>query len=172
MQLGRTQFQAGQFEASERTFLDALAQADRLHPLHPYQLETNTELARLYFKMGANDRGKAALQRVISKLEVLQNPDDPGLARLHGELARACDRLGQLEEARVHYQRALPVALKMPKENQLDYLYLDMAVNAARRKQVAEADEYFTNALTAAQVLHPGGAIFEEIRGKRAEFGR
>ena len=170
MQRGKQQLQAGDLNAAEHSFNDAFEQAQRLHRWHPYQLETNTELARLYFKMGSYDRGKAALVRVIERLEVLQNAEDPGLGRLHSELGRVCDLLGQYDEARAHYLRALPVAMKTPAENQLDYLYLDMAVNAARRKAFAEADQYFENAQTAAQVLHPGGAILEEIRARRAEM--
>jgi len=172
MAFARSQAQAGDYTGAERSLRDALDQAQRLHPLHPYQLETNTELARVYFKMGEYERGKAALASVIGKLEVIQSEEDPGLARLHSELGRVCDLLGQLDEASAHYLRALPVALKVPVENRLDYLYLDMAVNAARRKRTAEADEYFSNATKAAQVLHPGGPIFEEIKQKRAETGR
>jgi tetratricopeptide (TPR) repeat protein len=168
----RRQMEAQQYAEAERSLLSAYDQANRLHRLHPYLLETDIELAQLYFKIGAYDREKAALTRAITRLEIVENEAHPGLAALYADLGRACDLLAQYDEARTHYLRALPVAEKRPAENELDYLYLDMAVNAARRKQIAEADAYFARATAVAQTLHPGGTIFEEIRAKRAEVGR
>ena len=66
-----------------------------------------------------------------------------------------------------HYAKALVVALQVPGQNAIDYLYLDMAVNAQRRGLADEADVLFARAESAARQLHPGGAIFEEIRAKR-----
>ena len=157
----------GDYAASERLLLDALAQADRLHPLHPYELETNTELARLYFKTGDYQKAKAALLRLVSKLESLYRGDHPSIGAMHGDLGRACDALGQFDEAREHYAKALDVALKVPAQNALDYLYLDMAVNAQRRGRPDEADDLFRKAEIVAQQLHPGGPIFAEIQAKR-----
>jgi tetratricopeptide (TPR) repeat protein len=168
----RRQMEAQQYTVAERSLLDAFAQASRLHRLHPYLLETDLELAQLYFRMGAYDREKVALARAISRLEIVENEAHPGLARMYADLGRACDLLGQRDEARLHYLRALPVAERLPAESQVDYLYLDMAVNAAHRKQMAEADDYFAKATAAAERLHPGGTIFEEIRARRAEVGR
>jgi len=168
----RRQMEAQQYAEAERSLLSAYDQANRLHRLHPYPLETDLELAQLYFKIGAYDREKAALTRAIKRLETVESEAHPGLARLYSDLGRACDLLAQYDEARTHYLRALPVAERLPVENELDYLYLDMAVNAARRKQIAEADGYFAKATAVAQRLHSGGTIFEEIRAKRAEVGR
>jgi tetratricopeptide (TPR) repeat protein len=167
MARARQERERGDYAAAERSLLDALAHADRLHPLHPYELETNTELARLYFKTGDNAKAKEALTRLVGKLETLYRPDHPSIGAMHGDLGRACDALGQFEEARAHYVKALAVALKVPAQNALDYLYLDMAVNAQRRGRMAEAETLFGQAETAARQLHPGGPIFEEIRAKR-----
>ena len=159
----------GDYAAAERSLLDALAQADRLHPLHPYELETNTELARLYFKTGDFAKAKAALTRLVSKLEVLYREDHPSIGAMQGDLGRACDALGELEEARAHYQKALAVALTVPAQNAIDYLYLDMAVNAQRRGLAAEAETLLNRAETAARQLHPGGPILDEIRSRRGK---
>jgi tetratricopeptide (TPR) repeat protein len=157
----------GDYAAAERSLLDALAQADRLHPLHPYELETNTELARLYFKIGDFGRAKEALTRLVGKLETLYRWDHPSIGAMHGDLGRACDALGQLDEAQAHYAKALSVALKVPAQNAIDYLYLDMAVNAQRRGHTAEADALFASAESAARELHREAAILQEIRAKR-----
>lgn len=167
MTQARQQRERGDYAASERSLLDALAQADRLHPLHPYELETNTELARLYFKTGEFGKAKDALTRLVARLETLYRNDHPSIGAMHGDLGRACDALGQLDEARTHYDKALAVALQVPAQNAIDYLYLDMAVNAQRRGLTVEADALFAKAESAGRQLHPGGAIFEEIRAKR-----
>lgn len=167
MARARQERERGDYAAAERSFVDALAQADRLHPLHPYELETNTELARLYFKTGDFAKAKDALKRLVGKLETLYRNDHPSIGAMHGDLGRACDALGELDEASAHYAKALAVALQVPAQNAIDYLYLDMAVNAQRRGLAAEADALFARAESAARQLHPGGAIFEEIRTKR-----
>ena len=167
MARARQERERGDYTAGERSLLDALAQADRLHPLHPYELEANTELARLYFKTGEFAKAKDALTRLVGKLETLYRQDHPSIGAMHGDLGRACDALGQLDEAHTHYETALTVALQVPAQNAIDYLYLDMAVNAQRRGLTAEADALFARAESAARQLHPGGAIFEEIRAKR-----
>ena len=160
----------GEYGAAERSLLDALAQADRLHRLHPYQLETNTELARLYFKTGEFGKAKAALVRLVGKLETLYRDDHPSIGAMHGDLGRACDALGQFDEAREHYQKALAVAMTAPTQNAIDYLYLDMALNAQRRGLVAESQSLLDKAEAAARLLHPGGSpIFDEIRRVRAK---
>ena len=167
MAQAKAERERGDYASAERSLLDALAQADRLHRLHPYQLETNTELARLYFKTGDFLKAKDALTRLVGKLETLYRPDHPSIGAMHGDLGRTCDALGQLDEARGHYAKALAVALQVPAQNALDYLYLDMAVNAQRRGLPAEAEDLFNKAETAARQLHPGGAILEEIRQRR-----
>jgi tetratricopeptide (TPR) repeat protein len=167
MARARQERERGDYAAAELSLLDALAQADRLHPLHPYELETNTELARLYFKAGDFGKAKDALTRLVAKLETLYREDHPSVGAMHGDLGRACDALGQLDEASAHYTRALAVALQVPAQNAIDYLYLDMAVNAQRRGLRGEADALFARAESAARLLHPGGAIFEEIRARR-----
>ena len=167
MAQARLQRDRGDYGAAERSLLDALAQADRLHPLHPYELETNTELARLHFRTGEFAKAKAALTRLVGKLETLYRSDHPSIGAMHGDLGRACDALGQVDEAQGHYAKALAVALQVPAQNAIDYLYLDMAVNAQRRGLSAEADALFARAEAAARQLRPGGAIFEEIRAKR-----
>ena len=168
MAQAKAERERGDYASAERSLLNALAQADRLHRLHPYQLETNTELARLYFKTRDFVKAKDALTRLVSKLETLYRADHPSIGAMHGDLGRACDALGQLDEARGHYAKALAVALQMPAQNALDYLYLDMAVNAQRRGLAAEADDLFNRAETAARQLHPGGSsIFDEIRQRR-----
>ena len=167
MARGRQERERGDYAAAERSLLDALAQADRLHPLHPYELETNTELARLYFKTGEFEKAKDALTRLVGKLQTLYREDHPSIGAMQGDLGRACDALGQLDEAHAHYAKALAVALQVPAQNAIDYLYLDMAVNAQRRGLTAEADELFARAESTARQLHPGGAIFDEIRAKR-----
>ena len=68
---------------------------------------------------------------------------------------------------RAHLLRALAVALQVPAQNAIDYLYLDMAVNAQRRGLAVEADALFSKAEAAARQLHPGGQIFDEIRQRR-----
>ena len=169
MTRARQEREGGDYAAAERSLLDALAQADRLHPLHPYELETNTELARLYFKTGEFGKAKEALTRLVTKLETLYREDYPSTGAMHGDLGRACDALGQLDEASAHYTKALAVALEVPVQNAIDYLYLDMAVNARRRGLVGEADALFAKAEATARQLHPGGPIFEEIRTKRGK---
>ena len=169
MTRAREERERGDYSGAERSLLDALAQADRLHPLHPYELETNTELARLYFKTGDFGKAKEALTRVVTKLETLYREDHPSIGAMHGDLGRACDALGQLDEASAHYTKALAVALRVPAQNAIDYLYLDMAVNAQRRGLAAEADALFAKAEAAARQLHPGGPIFDEIRSKRGK---
>jgi tetratricopeptide (TPR) repeat protein len=167
MARARQERDRGDYAAAERSLLDALAQADRLHPLHPYELETNTELARLYFKTGDVGKAKEALTRLVGKLETLYREDHPSIGAMHGDLGRACDALGEFDEAHAHYTKALAVALQVPAQNSIDYLYLDMAVNARRRGLTAEADALFASAEATARQLHPGGAIFEEIRARR-----
>ena len=167
MARARQERERGDYGAAERSLLDALAQADRLHPLHPYQLETNTELARLYFKTGEFEKAKDALTRLVGKLQTLYREDHPSIGAMQGDLGRACDALGQLDEAHAHYEKALAVAQRVPAQNAIDYLYLDMAVNAQRRGLPAEADALFARAEAAARQLHPGGQIFEEIRQRR-----
>ena len=167
MARARQDRERGDYAAAERSLVDALAQADRLHPLHPYELETNTELARLYFKTGDFGKAKDALTRLVGKLETLYREDQPSIGAMHGDLGRACDALGQLDEAQAHYAKALAVALKVPAQNAIDYLYLDMAVNAQRRGLTDEADVLFARAESAARQLHPGVGIFKEIRSKR-----
>jgi len=167
MARARQERERGDYAAAERSLLDALAQADRLHPLHPYELETNTDLARLYFKTGEFAKAKDALTRLVGKLETLYREDHPSIGAMHGDLGRACDALGQLDEAHRHYVKALAVAVQVPAQNAIDYLYLDMAVNAQRRGLAEEANALFARAEAAARQLHPGGAIFEEIRTKR-----
>ena len=167
MARARQERERGDYAAAERSLLDALAQADRLHPLHPYELETNTDLARLYFKTGEFAKAKDALTRLVGKLETLYREDHPSIGAMHGDLGRACDALGQLDEAHTHYVKALAVAVQAPAQNAIDYLYLDMAVNAQRRGLAEEANALFARAEAAARQLHPGGAIFEEIRTKR-----
>jgi tetratricopeptide (TPR) repeat protein len=165
---GKQERERGDYAAAERSLLDALAQADRLHRLHPYQLETNTELARLYFKTGEFAKAKETLTRLVGKLETLYREDHPSIGAMHGDLGRACDALGELDEASSHYAKALAVALQVPAQNAIDYLYLDMAVNAQRRGLNAEADALLTRAESAARILHPGGGpIFDEIRARR-----
>ena len=167
MARARQERERGDYAAAERSLLDALAQADRLHPLHPYELETNTDLARLYFKTGEFAKAKDALTRLVGKLETLYREDHPSIGAMHGDLGRACDALGQLDEAHTHYVKALAVAVQVPAQNAIDYLYLDMAVNAQRRGLTDEANALFAKAESAARQLHPGGTIFEEIRTKR-----
>jgi tetratricopeptide (TPR) repeat protein len=167
MARARQERERGDYTTAERSLLDALAQADRLHPLHPYELETNTELARLYFKTGEFAKAKDALTRLVGKLETLYRQDHPSIGAMHGDLGRACDALGQLDEAQTHYAKALAVAVQVPAQNAIDYLYLDMAVNAQRRGLTEEANALFAKAESAAGQLHPGGAIFEEIRGAK-----
>jgi tetratricopeptide (TPR) repeat protein len=167
MARARQERERGDYAAAERSLLDALAQADRLHPLHPYELETNTELARLYFRTGEFEKAKDALTRLVGKLQTLYREDHPSIGAMQGDLGRACDALGQLDEAHAHYVKALNVALQVPVQNAIDYLYLDMAVNAQRRGLTAEADALFARAESTARQLHPGGAIFDEIRAKR-----
>jgi len=169
MARARQERERGDYTAAERSLLDALGQADRLHPLHPYELETNTELARLYFKTGEFAKAKDALTRLVGKLETLYREDHPSIGAMHGDLGRACDALGQLDEAHAHYVKALAVAQQVPAQNAIDYLYLDMAVNAQRRGLTEEASALFARAESAALQLHPGGAIFEEIRQRRGK---
>ena len=172
MAQGKAAFEQGRYADAERAFRDALAQAERLHWLHPYQLETNTELARLYFRMGRHAEAREALGRVVARLDALYTDAHPGLARLYHDMGRASDLLDEHEVAAVQYRRALPVALAHPVENQLAFLYIDMAVNAARRGRRPEAAQYLELAETTAREHSPDPAIFEEIRQKRAELGR
>ena len=171
MARGKAAFEQGRHADAELAFRDALAQADRLHWLHPYQLETNTELARLYFRVGRHADARAALGRVVARLEALYTDAHPGLARLHHDMGRASDLLNEHEVAEHHYRKALPVALARPVENQLAYLYLDLAVNAIRRGRRAEAARFLDLAEATARQYSPSREIFEEIRQKRTESG-
>jgi tetratricopeptide (TPR) repeat protein len=168
---GKAAFDQGRLADAEAAFRDALAQANRLHWLHPYQLETNTELARLYFRQGRHADARAALGRVVARLEALYTEAHPGLARLHHDMGRASDLLNEHEVAEHHYRRALPVALARPVENQLAYLYIDLAVNAIRRGRRGEATRFLDLAEATAREYSPSREIFEEIRQKRAESG-
>ncbi len=167
---GKAAFEAGRYADAEAAFRDALAQAERLHWLHPYQLETNTELARLYFRMGRHADARAALGRVVARLDALYTDAHPGLARLHHDMGRASDLMNEPEVADMHYRQALPVALARPVENNLAYLYIDMAVNAARRGRRPDALQYLDLAEATARDYSPAREIFEEIRQKRAEL--
>ena len=160
---------AGQYELAERTLLDALEQAEALHRLHPYQLVANTELARLYFKMRDYERARLTVIRLLEKLETLHSSEHPGIGSLYADLGRACDQLGRFDEARDHYRKALPAALREPVQNELDYLYADMAVNASYRKAHGEADEYFAKAEETAQRLNRAAAI-GYIRSMRSKL--
>ena len=171
MARAKAAFEQGRSADAEAAFRDALAQADRLHWLHPYQLETNTELARLYFREGRHADARAALGRVVARLEALYTEAHPGLARLHHDMGRASDLLNEPEVAELHYRRALPVALARPAENQLAYLYIDLAANAAKRGRRPEAVRFLDLAEATARDYSPSREIFEEIRQKRAEFG-
>jgi tetratricopeptide (TPR) repeat protein len=172
MARGKAAFEQGRLADAEAAFRDALAEADRLHWLHPYQLETNTELARLYFRQGRHAEARDALARVVARLEALYTEAHPGLARLHHDMGRASDLLNEHEVAEAHYRKALPVALARPAENQLAFLYIDLAVNAARRGRRPEAATFLDLAEATARDYSPTREIFEEIRQKRAELGR
>jgi tetratricopeptide (TPR) repeat protein len=171
MARGKAAFEQGRLADAEAAFRDALGQAERLHWLHPYQLETNTELARLYFRQGRHADARTALGRVVARLEALYTEAHPGLARLHHDMGRASDLLNEPEIAEQHYRRALPVALARPVENQLAYLYIDLAGNAARRGRRADAARFLDLAEATARDYSPGREVFEEIRQKRAEWG-
>ena len=171
MAQGKAAVDAGRYAEADVAFRDALGQAERLHWLHPYQLETNTELARLYFRMGRHADARAALGRVVERLDALYTDAHPGLARLHHDMGRASDLLNEPGVAEQHYRRALPVALARPVENNLAFLYIDLAGNAARRGRRAEAIQYLDLAEATARNYSPAREIFEEIRQKRAELG-
>ena len=171
MAQGKTALEQGRYADAESAFREALGQAERLHWLHPYQLETNTELARLYFRVGRHADARAALARVVERLDALYTDAHPGLARLHHDMGRASDLLNEAEVAELHYRRALPVALARPAENQLAYLYIDLAMNAARRGRRTDALQYLDLAEQTARDYSPQREIFEEIRQKRAEVG-
>jgi tetratricopeptide (TPR) repeat protein len=167
----RAQLSAGQYDLAERNLLDALQQADALHRLHPYQLVTNTELARLYFKKRDYERARQTVLRLVDKLEALYAADHPGTGSLYADLGRACDQLGRFDEAREYYRKALPAALRHPSQNELDSLYLDMAVNARHRQAYGEAAELFAQAETTAHRLHRPIAVIESIRSQRSQTG-
>jgi tetratricopeptide (TPR) repeat protein len=168
MARARQERERGDYAAAERSLLDALGQADRLHPLHPYELETNTELARLYFKTGEFEKAKDALTRLVGKLQTLYREDHPSIGRCRATWAAPCDALGQLDEA-THALRESPAwPSRCPAQNAIDYLYLDnggerATPRSSRRKRTL----LFAKAESAARQLHPGGPDLREIRAKR-----
>ena len=104
--------------------------------------------AKTYLNLNKPIKAKNLIIETISILENLENPNPTFHVASYNTLAEVYDAMNNLEEAKVHYEKAVSLFEGyFPENKRVRFYYLDLANNARRRSNYGEALSYIQKTL-------------------------
>ncbi|MEM7050171.1 MAG: serine/threonine-protein kinase [Acidobacteriota bacterium] len=141
--LGRSLTARGEFPAARRALERALAiQRIRLGPRHRQVAFTFHHLGLLAWQRHDYETAEGLYQAAWSILEDDPDRDDPRRLRVQADLADGLTQIGETEEARRHYESALPKLERTFGEN-----HPEVAIHLSRFASLLEDEASYTESL-------------------------
>lgn len=103
-----------QFERADEIFERAIELRERLHGAdHPYYIVSRMQEADVAERRGDLPRAKVLLQKAFAKAQTEWSEQHPHRPHLLRSMGRICKKLGELTEAREHFENALAASERL-----------------------------------------------------------